>query len=214
MAQLLEWRRHRVGKAADIGLQQRVEALQTYVWRRHLASAVQHLLEDAGALARTETRLSVCFVDIVGYTTQSRSLDGAELVAWVDRFEQDTTTLVVDHGGQVIKTIGDEVMIVSRNAATLTEWAVGFLGLFPDRPQPRVGIHFGKAVYREGDYFGGDVNLTHRVVTRAIAGEVMATEPVAEAIADSEHLEAKPIGEVVLRGFPRATPLYVVRSAH
>ncbi|HEV2798785.1 MAG TPA: adenylate/guanylate cyclase domain-containing protein, partial [Nocardioides sp.] len=70
----------------------RVEALQTYVWRRHLASAAQHLLEDTSTLSSTGARMSVCFVDIVGYTTQSRSLDGAELVEWVDRFEQDTTT--------------------------------------------------------------------------------------------------------------------------
>ncbi len=36
--------------------------------------------------------MAVCFVDIVGYTTQSRSLDGAELVEWIEGFEQDTTT--------------------------------------------------------------------------------------------------------------------------
>ena len=41
----------------------------------------------------------------------------------------------------------------------LTEWAVGFLTLFDERPRPRTGIHFGGAVYRDGDYFGGDVNL-------------------------------------------------------
>ena len=53
---------------------------------------------------------------------------------------------------------------VSKNPVMLTEWAVGFLTLFDERPRPRVGLHLGSAVYREGDYFGGDVNLAHRVV--------------------------------------------------
>ncbi|MGN6587183.1 MAG: hypothetical protein ACTHKT_06875 [Solirubrobacterales bacterium] len=45
-----------------------------------------------------------------------------------------------------MKTIGDEVMVVSPDAASLTEWAVDFLSRFEQRPQPRVGIHFGDAV--------------------------------------------------------------------
>ena len=52
------------------------------------------------------------------------------------------------------------------------------MSLFRERPQPRVGIHSGGAVYRDGDYFGTDVNLAHRVVTRALAGEVLVTERV------------------------------------
>ena len=82
--------------------------------------------------------MSVCFVDIVGYTTQSRSLDGAELVEWVDRFEQDTTTLVVDHGGQVIKTIGDEVLFTVADPAAAVEIALALTGprRRPRRPVP------------------------------------------------------------------------------
>ena len=83
-----------------------------------------------------------------------------------------------------MKTIGDEVMIVSPDPVTLTEWSVGFLGLFGERPQPRVGLHYGKAVYRDGDYFGGEVNLTHRVVARALGGEVMVTAAVVDAIGE------------------------------
>ena len=90
-----------------------------------------------------------------------------------------------------MKTIGDEVMIVSPDPVTLTEWAVGFLTLFGERPQPRVGIHFGRAVYRDGDYFGTEVNLTHRVVARALGGEVMVTAAVADAIGDSAYLAVR-----------------------
>ena len=168
----------------------RVEALQTYVWRRHLASAAQHLLEDASALARTETRLAVCFVDIVGYTTQSRSLDGAELVAWVDRFEHDTTALVVDHGGQVIKTIGDEVLFTVADPAAAVAVAVALTarGDDEDDPFPRVraGVAHGAVVRRLGDVFGSTVNAASRLTSAARPGTVLVDAGVHEALADGE----------------------------
>jgi adenylate cyclase len=87
------------------------------------------------------------------------------------------------------------------------------MGRFPERPQPRVGIHYAQAVYRDGDYFGTHVNLAHRVVTRAHAGEVLATDRVIEAIQGREKLAFDPIGEVTLRGFPEPTALFVVHAA-
>ncbi len=113
----------------------------------------------------------------------------------------------------IVKTIGDEVMVVSPDAAALTEWAIELLQRLPERPQPRVGIHFGEAVYRDGDYFGGQVNLAHRVVGRALAGEVLVTDRVCEAIAGRDRLALEPIGQVSLKGFPVPTDLFLVRAA-
>jgi adenylate cyclase len=104
------------------------------------------------------------------------------------------------------------VMIVASDPEMLTEWAVGFLALFQERPQPRVGLHWGAAVYREGDYFGTDVNLTHRVVARALGGEVLVTAAVVDAIGDSAYLEFDPIGRVDLKGFPNPVELFVARA--
>jgi adenylate cyclase len=105
------------------------------------------------------------------------------------------------------------VMIVSPEAATLTEWAVGFLRLFQERPQPRVGLHKGEAVYRDGDYFGGDVNLAHRVVNRALGGEVLVTDSVADSIRESEYLRFEAIGQVRLKGLSRPISLCIARPA-
>ncbi len=169
----------------------RVEALQTYVWRRHLASAAQHLLGDASTLSSAESQLSVCFVDIVGYTTQSRSLDGAQLVEWVDRFEQDTTTLVVDHGGQVIKTIGDEVLFTVADPAAAVEIALALAARGDDVDDPfpavRAGIAHGAVVRRLGDVFGSTVNAASRLTSAARPGSVLVDAGVHDALtADAE----------------------------
>ena len=110
-----------------------------------------------------------------------------------------TDTLPDD--ARVIKTIGDEVMIVGQDVQALTDWAVGFQQLFDERPEPRIGIHYGATLYRDGDYFGRDVNLASRVVARARGGEVLVTDAVVEAVGESDHLAFEGIGQVKLKGF-------------
>ncbi|MEO7196973.1 MAG: adenylate/guanylate cyclase domain-containing protein, partial [Solirubrobacterales bacterium] len=63
-----------------------------------------------------------------------------------------------------------------------------------------------------GDYFGGDINLAHRVVARALAGEVLVTRSVVDGIGSTDYLELEPIGEVALKGFPVPTELFVARA--
>ena len=64
----------------------------------------------------------------------------------------------------IVKTIGDEVMVVGSDPALLSEWAVGFQTLVGDeRPRPRIGMHYGRTLYRDGDYYGREVNLAARV---------------------------------------------------
>lgn len=162
--------------------------------------------EDIG-----EVRITLCFIDLTGFTRFTEEEGDAEAYSVIEQFT-DTVEATLPPEANVVKTIGDEVMVVSPDPTTLTEWSVGFLSLFDDRPKPRVGIHYGAAVFRDGDYFGGQVNLAHRVVNRALGGEVLVTDTVAQTIEGHPDLELDGIGEVVLKGFPVPTPLYLVRG--
>ena len=156
--------------------------------------------------------VTLCFIDLTGFTRYTEEEGDLEALDVVETFVE-TVEATLPPEATIVKTIGDEVMVVSPEPVSLTEWAVGLLARFPERPQPRVGIHFASAVYRDGDYFGTHVNLAHRVVSRAQAGEVLATDRVAEAIAARDGLTFEPIGEVSLKGFPVPTPLFVVRAS-
>src|SRR3984885_7233239 len=131
---------------------------------------------------------TLCFIDLTGFTRYTEEEGDMEALDVVEN-SVETVESTLPREATIVKTIGDEVMVVSPDAASLTEWAVEFLRRFPQRPQPRVGIHWGEAVYRGGDYFGGQVNLAHRVVNRALAGEVLVTDRVAAAIAARDRLD-------------------------
>jgi adenylate cyclase len=191
--------------------------LMEYMHNRYLRfyieqDVVGHMEADIGGAGRGLARVSMtfCFVDLTGFTRYTEEEGDEEALDLIERFI-DTVEATLPAEATIVKTIGDEVMVVSPEAASLTEWAVGFLALFQERPQPRVGLHHGAAVYRDGDYFGGDVNLAHRVVSRALAGEVLVTQALVDATSGSDFLRFDAIGEVVLKGFPDPISLYIAQ---
>jgi adenylate cyclase len=155
-------------------------------------------------------RVAIAFADLAGYTRFTEEEGEEEALSSVERFVEGVThTLPED--ARVVKTIGDEVMVVGQDIRALVDWAVGFTSLFDERPEPRIGVHLGTTLYRDGDYFGRDVNLTSRVVARARGGEVLVTDSVVEAVRDSPHLSFDEIGQVKLKGF--AEPRRLCRAS-
>jgi adenylate cyclase len=163
----------------------RVESLQNYVWRRHLASAGARLMAGDAA-GSTTSRLAVVFVDIVGFTSRSKEMGDSELVAWIEYFEAECSGLVVDHGGRVIKNIGDEVLFVAEDVAGAAEAALTMTarGSDPDDdfPDVRAGIAFGDVVSRLGDVFGPTVNIASRLTSVARPGSVLIDRGAHDAL--------------------------------
>ena len=173
---------------------------------------VGHMEQDLGSAIDRELgrlRVAVAFADLAGYTRLTEELGDSLAVDAVERFigaVEDT----LPEDARIVKTIGDEVMVVSSDVGGLTDWAVAFQTLVRDeRPLPRIGIHAGEVLYRDGDYYGREVNLAARVVARAAGGEVLVTRPVVDAA--GPHLEVEPIGSVRLKGFRAATELFLAR---
>jgi adenylate cyclase len=170
---------------------------------------VGHLEADVdGELDLGRLRVAIVFADLAGYTRLTEEAGEEEAVDIVERFVEAVEATLPDEA-RLIKTIGDEVMIVGTDPASLCEWAVGFQALHKERPLPRIGMHYGAVLYRDGDYYGREVNLAARVGARSAGGEVLVTDAVAAH--GSPHLVFERIGEVRLKGFSRPTELHLAR---
>jgi adenylate cyclase len=188
--------------------------IMDFIHRRFLQHFVEqdvvgHMEVDLGdedaELGRV--RVALAFCDLAGYTRYTEEEGEEEALSFVERFIESVTETLPDDA-RVVKTIGDEVMIVGQDVQALVDWAVGFQRLFDERPAPRIGIHQGPVIYRDGDYFGRDVNLTSRVVARARGSEVLVTDSVVDAVGESDHLAFEGIGTVKLKGFDEPRTLY------
>ncbi len=98
-------------------------------------------------------------------------------------------------------------MVVGPDPAALAAWALRLREVVSE-PYPRASVHYGDAQYREGDYFGREVNLAARLQAESGAGEVLVTRAVVEASGSDLSFEELP--EVRLRGFSEPTELFRV----
>jgi adenylate cyclase len=163
---------------------------------------------DGAAVELGRMRVAIAFADLAGYTRLTEEEGELQAVDAVERFVEAVAMTLPDDA-RVIKTIGDEAMVVGSDPAALTDWAVGFQRLHNERPLPRIGVHYGDALYRDGDYFGRDVNIASRVAARSAGGEVLVTRQVVEAA--GSHLDFQRIGEVRLKGFTESTEIFIAQ---
>jgi adenylate cyclase len=142
-----------------------VEDVQRYVWRRHLAHAAGRLL--LRPQGEEGQQMAIGFADIVNFTRRSRDLDAEQLGALIETFESISVSIVNEHGGRVIKTIGDDPVAAARLALDLVRVEDESF------PELRVGVAYGPVLTKLGDVFGPVVNIAARLTELARPGRVL-----------------------------------------
>jgi adenylate cyclase len=187
-----------------------------------LGAVFAHLMRDgvdrqrraqAHVSDRALFRLAVGFVDLVGFTPLSHRMATRELSAFIGQFENRAFRLAAEHGGRIIKHIGDEVMFVAIDPVDGCELALTLMAEFTNEGiQPRGGLAYGDVVARQGDYYGEVVNLASRLADLAIPGEVLADDHVRRA-AERGSLLFEGAGRRQLKGFDQPVAVYSVYRA-
>ncbi|WP_345107673.1 adenylate/guanylate cyclase domain-containing protein [Streptomyces drozdowiczii] len=196
-----------------------IERVQRYVWRRHLVAYAGHLLseaqeEEAGPGAHVRDR-AVGFTDMVGYTRMTRGLDGSELVDVLDRFETMTGDAVAEGRGQVVKTIGDEVLFVCDAAAGAADIGLELAARAqadPKLPQVRTGLAYGPVIGRFGDVYGAAVNIAARLTAVARPSSVLVDTALAGELAGRAAYALRALRPVSVRGYSRLRPVLLRRG--
>jgi adenylate cyclase len=164
--------------------------------------------ERHSAVTRQQT---IGFADLVGYTGHSRALSSTDLAVAMGHFETRVTDLVSRFGGRLVKFIGDEAMFVVVDPVAGCGLALALAEMFtmdPELPPLRVGLAQGPAVALHGDYYGEVVNLAARLVKRAEPSQVVVSESVRSAAADSFAFEV--VQSKALKGFDDRVPAFLL----
>jgi adenylate cyclase len=200
------------------------------LFRHHLRQAIdRQRISQFQVTSRDVARMAVGFVDLVDSTALTQRLDVGELHKVVSQFESRAFEVAVEHGGRLVKFIGDEIMVAAvdptaacRLMLALVE-ACSMGGL-----EPRGGLAYGELLFRGGDYYGPEVNLASRLVDAAVPGEVLVDRSVLDAVvtppADApvelvserrpgcpNELVFDPGGRRILKGFPAPVTVWTVR---
>jgi adenylate cyclase len=178
-----------------------LERILVLVWRRQLAVHGPRAL--AAATDADAGTLTVGFADIVNYTRLSRNLPPDALAEMLEQFESRATLLLSRHGGQLIKTLGDEVLFVADDVAAGAEVALDLVAAYADdeRPDLRVGLACGDVLSRLGDVYGEPVNIASRLTSLARPGSVLIDRAVAAALAGNPAFEIRNLPRQHVRGY-------------
>lgn len=189
------------------------------VLERHLRLAlregVRRVVVDRAELASGRLPgardVAVGFADLVGFTRLGEQLAPEEIGAVAGRL----AALAAERAAgpvRLIKTIGDAVMLASPDASALLEVALDLeraAEADEELPQLRVGLAYGPALARGGDWYGRPVNLASRITAIARPGSVLATTELREAVGDGYRWSRVPPRH--LKGVEGRVPLFRAR---
>ncbi|MBA2282766.1 MAG: YHS domain-containing protein [Acidimicrobiia bacterium] len=151
-------------------------------------------------------------MDLAGFTALTEVHGDTTAVDLIDTFVDTTRRAVAPTETSLVKTIGDAVMLAAADPATaLAAVRVVFESCYDAELflELRAGLHHGAVLVRDGDFFGGTVNLAARVAGRAGSGEALCTATVVAAARDLE-LDIVPLGAHHLRNVLDAVDLWAI----
>jgi class 3 adenylate cyclase/TolB-like protein len=170
---------------------------------------------DRALMEQHAQRMAVLFTDIVGSTAFFEARGDIEGLARVHRHNDILFPIVEEHGGRVVKTIGDAIMAVFEDPSAAVGCGASMQralqNLERDEDDPiriRIGAHAGRVLVDGDDVFGDTVNVAARVAGAADGGEVLLSRSLFDDLPEDTPHRARSKGALPFKG--KSEPLPVV----
>ena len=208
------------------------------LFAQYVPEEVARQLEESGrldaALEGERLDTSLFFCDLRGFTSMSATLEAPDVRGMLNAFYELLTTIILAHGGTVLKFVGDEVFAVfgaplpvEDHPQVALECAMEIQLRAPELdielkdlgiPPMQFGIgmnsgevvaaHVGGGKRRQYDIVGDTVNLASRLCGQAGKGEIVIPESMRDRLSAPPKMSS--MGRVQLKGLDEPVPLYKV----
>ncbi|MEO8344661.1 MAG: adenylate/guanylate cyclase domain-containing protein [Betaproteobacteria bacterium] len=152
-------------------------------------------------------KLVVLFADVAGSTKLYETLGDAEALATIGRCLDIMKSVCEEHGGRVVKTIGDEAMVVfplpanAAYAAIAMQNQISALRTSQGTPLAiHAGFHFGPVIDDGADVFGDSVNVAARLTSLAKAGQTLISSETVQILSPSLRARTRDQDAHTVRG--------------
>lgn len=154
-----------------------------------------------------QTLVTILFADIAGSTRLYEQLGDLRALELVNACIERIHKVAESCRGNVVKTIGDEVMCrfeVPDDAGSAAMAMHEVINSDPDmatyRIRLRIGLHHGPAIMEGGDLYGDAVNVAARMVGQAKAGQIITTKQTVAAMGEACKSKARLVDQTRIKG--------------
>ncbi|MBI2266053.1 MAG: adenylate/guanylate cyclase domain-containing protein [Armatimonadetes bacterium] len=189
--------------------------LQKHKTLQETTEAVTHEILD-----KHGRDLTIIFTDMKDFTKKSSEGNLVQMMAMLEEHDGILIPIIEQHGGTVIKKIGDALMASFEHpahavlAGTEIQRALQRHNQrFPDEAkkiQVRIGVNCGKVVVKDGDLYGDTVNLASRVEGLARAEQIFITDSVYQFI-DINQIPCIKLPPQKVKGLEKEVQIYEVQ---
>ena len=179
------------------------EVISLQAFRDLFAAATLRPGDEAGV-----SQVALLFSDLRSSTALYERVGDAQAYNIVREHFALMASIVRDHDGAVVKTIGDAVMASFGDPANAVKAALAMQAAIADHDLVlKLGVHMGPSVVvtlnDRLDYFGSTVNMAARLQGQSTGGDIVLSRAVADDPAVKSVLAGVPTSEesVALKGF-------------
>jgi len=185
------------------------------------ADGVAYAMAEAHP-SRVGRRLAaIVAADVAGYS-RLMGLDEVGTARTLREHLTATEALVAKHGGRLVKTTGDGVLLEFPSVVDAVECAVAVQAVMAQRnegiPQDRrmlfrIGVNLGDILIEGEDILGDGVNVAARLEGIAEPGGICISSSAYEQVRGKVAVEFADLGERALKNIERPVRVYAAKSA-
>ena len=150
---------------------------------------------------------AILFADVSGSTALYELLGDKPAAKAIDACLSVLREVIARRDGLVVKTIGDELMVVFNNPQAACEAAREMQQSVTALPPTagaklaiRIGFHFGLVLEDKGDFWGDGVNTAARLAGLAKAGQILTTGATANSLPGIQRSNLRDLDAISVKG--------------
>jgi adenylate cyclase len=179
------------------------------------AFQVWQVVSEKQGRGRGDRELAILFTDLVEFSSWALEAGDEASLRLLRDVGRAEDTAVAEHGGRVVKRLGDGLMAVfddpqdAVRAACDVREEVSGVEVDGYRPRMRAGVHLGRPRKIGGDYLGVDVNIAARVAEGANGDQVLVSGAACDKL-DDDAFKCKKVRRFKAKGAPKELEVYSV----
>ncbi|WP_372657040.1 adenylate/guanylate cyclase domain-containing protein [Hydrogenophaga sp.] len=153
--------------------------------------------------------LTIAFVDLTGSVSVFETLGNDRATKAVTKLTQWIGSVGMEHGGKVVKMLGDGVLLSFTNNRHAVDTMVQIqqdhakrVSYWPNRLKllMQVGMARGQVVQVDGDCFGDAVNVASRLSDLAGPEQILVTDQVVRKLGPRSGVRSRSLGPMQIKG--------------